>query len=113
MSEARLKAGLWVRAALRRCAVEGVDAVVAKMGDEDGGAVLVKLYRGPAACEVFAQTRDAQGRPAWMRATGSEPVSEERADAYIARATDIDRDLWVIAVEDRAGRVPFLEGVLG
>lgn len=113
MSEPKLRARLWVQAVLRRCAVEGVTAVVAAKGDEDGGAILVKLNRGAEGCEVFGQTRDAQGRMAWMRTTGPAPVPEERAEAAIARARDVDRDLWVIEVEDRAGRVPFLENVLG
>ena len=42
MSEPRLKARLWVQAAIRRCIVENVSAVVAAKGDENAGAVLVK-----------------------------------------------------------------------
>lgn len=113
MSEPRLKAKLWVQAALRRCSGEGIAAVVARKGDEDAGAVLVRVNRGgEAGSEVFAQTRDAEGRPAWMRATGPLPVPEPQADAYIARACTIDADLWVIEIDDRQGRVPFLERVL-
>lgn len=112
MTEPKLKAKLWVQAALRRCTVEGITAVVVRKGDEDGGTILVKLNRGPAGCEVFTQTRDAEGRPAWLRATGAAPVPEDKADAAIARAREVDWDLWVIEVEDREGRVPFLERVL-
>ena len=112
MSEPRLKARLWVQAAIRRCIVENVSAVVAAKGDENAGAVLVKLNRGEAGCEVFAQVRDGAGNPAWLRATGADPVPEDRADAYVARARDVDCDLWVIEVDDRAGRVPFLENIL-
>jgi len=112
MSEPRLKAKLWVQAAIRRCIVENVSAVVSAKGDENAGAVLVKLNRGALGCEVFSQVRDGDGNPAWLRATGLAPVPEDRADAYIARARDIDCDLWVIEVDDRAGRVPFLENIL-
>ena len=112
MSEPRLKARLWVQAAIRRCMVENVAAVVAAKGDETAGAVLVKLNRGADGCEVFSQVRDGAGQPAWLRATGPEPVPEARADAYVARAREVDCDLWVIEIDDRAGRVPFLENIL-
>lgn len=112
MTEPKLRASLWVHAALRRCAVEGITAVVAKKGDADAGTVLVKLYRGEVGCEVFTQIRDGAGQLAWLRATGPDPVPEERAESYIARARAVDGDLWVIEVEDRAGRVPFLERIL-
>ena len=112
MSEPRLKAKLWVHAAIRRCTVLAIPAVVVAKGDEDAGAVLVKLNRGAAGCEVFTQVRDGTGEAAWMRATGSGPVAEDKADAYIRRQRDIDSDLWVLEVEDREGRVPFLERIL-
>ncbi|MGE5545638.1 MAG: DUF1491 family protein [Solirubrobacterales bacterium] len=112
MTEPKLKAKLFIHAAIRRCTVEGLYATVVKKGDEDAGAVLVKLNRGAAGCVVFAQVRDKDGRLAWMAATGGEPVPEEKADAYIARAREIDYDLWVIEVESPSGRVPFIEGVI-
>lgn len=110
MTEAKLKARLWVQAALRRCSIAAIPAVVARKGDADAGAILIKLNRGAAGCQVFTQTRDGAGRLAWLRASGPDPVPEARADALIARARDVDWDLWVIEVEDPAGRVPFLEG---
>jgi GMP synthase (glutamine-hydrolysing) len=112
VTEPKLKAKLWVQAALRRCMVEGIMATVARTGDADAGTIVVKLYRGAAGCEVFTQIRDGAGHLAWLRATGADPVPEDRADSYIARAREVDGDLWVIEVEDRAGRVPFLERIL-
>ncbi|CAA7627580.1 DUF1491 family protein [Magnetospirillum sp. SS-4] len=113
MSEPRLKARLWIHAAIRQCGVLGVPAMVVSKGDDDAGAILVKLNRGEGGCEVFTQVRDGDGRPAWLRATGSEPVDEARADAYIRRQREHDRDLWVLEVEDRHGRLPFIERILG
>lgn len=112
MTEPKLKAKLFVHAAIRRCGVENIPAVVVRKGDEDAGTVLVKLNRFEAGCEVFTQVRDPEGRLAWMRATGPEPVPEAKADAYIERQRDIDYDLWVLEVESRDGRVPFIERVI-
>jgi hypothetical protein len=112
MSEPRLKAKLWVHAAIRQCGVLGIPAMVVASGDADAGAVLVKLNRGAAGCEVFTQVRDGEGRAAWLRATGAEPVEEAKADAYIGRQRGYDSDLWVLEVEDREGRLPFLDRIL-
>lgn len=112
MTEPRLKARLWVHAAIRRCSILAIPAVVVKSGDPDAGAVLVKLNRGAAGCEVFTQVRDGNGEAAWLRATGPVPVPEDKADAYIRRQRDIDSDLWVLEVEDREGRLPFLDRIL-
>lgn len=110
MSEPKLKAKLWVHATLRRCTVEGLFATVVHKGDDDAGTVLVKVNRGrEAGCDVYTQVRDRDGQPAWLRATGAEPVPEDKADAYIARARDIDYDVWVIEVESRDGAVAFID----
>lgn len=113
MTEPKLKAKLFVHAALRRCDIEAIPAVVARKGDEDAGTVLVRVNRARDQCEIYTQVRDATGRLGWLRATGAEPVADERADAYIARARDIDYDLWVIEIDSPKGRVPFIEAVLG
>ncbi|MBI3447172.1 MAG: DUF1491 family protein [Magnetospirillum sp.] len=112
MTEPRLKARLWVHAAIRRCSILAIPAVVVASGDPDAGAVLVKLNRGPGGCEIFTQVRDGNGDAAWLRATGAEPVAEDKADAYITRQREIDSDLWVLEVEDKDGRLPFLERIL-
>lgn len=104
MSEPKLRARLWVQARIRQCDAEGLPAVVARRGDPDAGAVLVKLNQGARGCVVLTQVRTAEGRLAWMRGTGPDPVPEAQADAYIERQTRYDEDLWVLEIEDRDGR---------
>ncbi|MFC7551581.1 DUF1491 family protein [Pseudoroseomonas wenyumeiae] len=96
--EPRLKAGLWASMAIRMADLAGRPAMVLRKGDEDAGGILCVL-RGREGCVVLVQTRDAEGRPAWMRGTGKDPVPEPEADAYVARQTARDPDLWVIEFE--------------
>lgn len=41
----RLKSEIWVKAYIRRCAGEGVPAVVVRRGDEDAGVIFLKVSR--------------------------------------------------------------------
>ena len=81
MSEARVKAKLWVQMALRLGAGAGRPGVVVRSGDPDAGGILVML-RGRAGTVVLSQVRSGSGEAAWMRGTGATPVEEARADAY-------------------------------
>lgn len=107
MSEPRLKTSLWVQACVRRANVENIGCMVLRKGDPDGGAVLVKLLQAGTGCTVLAETRAPDGGRAWVRGTGTAPVDEAAADAYIERNRRIDPDLWVVEIDDRAGRLPF------
>jgi hypothetical protein len=95
MSEPRLKTEIWVKMALRLGDVAGRPGVMLRRGDRDAGGVLVVLRAAGGLC-VLSQFRTAEGEPAWMRATGAEPVDEQAADAYLARQVRSDPDLWVI-----------------
>ena len=41
----RLKSEIWVKAYLRRCTVNGASGVVARHGDDDAGAIFIKIVR--------------------------------------------------------------------
>jgi GMP synthase (glutamine-hydrolysing) len=107
MAEVRLKAKLWVQAAVRACLSLGLTATVARKGDDDAGAILIKQNLMGAGFFVLTQIRTADGTQAWLRGTGPEPVEEEKADSYISRQIDRDWDIWVIEIDDREGRLPF------
>ena len=111
MSEARLRTDVWVKAHIRRCMVEGVPATLARRGDAAGGLVILKLTQPGRGCRVLSQSRDLDGRLAWLPALKGELVEETDADAYIARAVERDPDLWVVEIEHRDGWHPF-EGKL-
>ncbi len=98
MAEPRLKAGLWVKMALRMADRDGHPGVVLRKGDADSGGVLVVL-RGRDGLAVLSQVRAADGALAWMRATGADPVGQDAADAYISRQVRYDPDIWVLEFE--------------
>lgn len=102
MSEASLKSGLWVKAQIRLCDIRAMPAVVARRGDADAGAVYLKLIRRDG-CEVLVQGRDMDGRRAWRRPLGEKRVAESDADAYLARQSGYDPDLWILEIEDPDG----------
>lgn len=101
----RLKSEIWVKAYIRRCAVEGVPAVVVNRGDEDAGVIFIKIARLDGTADLFgpapAGLVDRLDRE-WSPVRAA--AAESEVDALIARERDMDRDIWIIEVEDRAGR---------
>jgi hypothetical protein len=106
----RLKTAIWVAAYLRRCEVEGVFGVVRRRGAEEAGAVFVRVSRldgtsdlfGPAPQSAFEATQTAAR--AFTPSLTAQPASDETVEAYLAREIKFDPDVWIVEVEDRAGR---------
>lgn len=107
MTEPRLRSGIWIAATLRRYDAAGIPATIARKGDADGGALMVKMNQYERGCSVLTQARTGSGELVWMRVTGPVPVEEAVCDAYLLKAAQRDPDLWVIEIEDREGRVLF------
>jgi len=101
-----VKAGLWVKMALRMADRAGRAGVVLRKGDPDSGGVLVVL-RGREGLSVLSQVRAADGAQAWLRATGPAPVDQAAADAYVERQVRFDPDLWVLECDAPDGLPPF------
>ena len=98
----RLTARFWVDAYLTRLRLHDIPAFVVAHGDDTGGAVLVKLATLDGKAVAFTRGFDLEtGDRKWQElCAGAEP----EVDAAIARQRGFDPDLWVIEVEDRAGR---------
>ena len=67
------------------------------------------VLRGRQGLAIFSRIAGPDGEPAWLRAVGPQPLGEADADAYIARQTARDPDLWVIEL-DVPDLVPPFEG---
>ncbi|MBV9556087.1 MAG: DUF1491 family protein [Pseudolabrys sp.] len=115
----RLKSAIWVAAYLRRCNGEGAFAAVRRRGAEDAGAIFVIINRlegravlyGPAPQTAFEDAKPSDR--AFIAMLGSsEPVPEADIETRLAKEVRFDPDVWIIEVEDRAGRT-FLDNVVG
>jgi hypothetical protein len=104
----RLKSEIWVKAYLRRCRVAGADALLVRRGDEDAGAIYVKVSRLDGTATLFgpapAGLDEAREDRLWQPCLKGVPVAETEADAFLQRQVSFDYDIWIVAVEDRAGR---------
>jgi hypothetical protein len=101
----RLKSEIWVKAYLRRCNGDGAPAVVVHRGDVDAGVILIKIAHLDGTADLFgpapAGLVDRLDRE-WVPVRTA--AAESDVDALIRREIDMDRDIWVLEVEDRAGR---------
>ena len=111
MSEPRLKTAIWASMAVRRADQLGRSGMVLRRGDADAGGVLAVLRNRNGAIVVLSQTRRLDGAPAWLRATGNEPVDQPTADAYVDRQVARDPDLWVLEF-DAPDLTPPFEAIL-
>lgn len=98
----RLTARFWVDAYLARLRLYDIPAFVVAHGDDTGGAVLVKLATLDGRAVLYQRTFDLMsGARRWdVLSSGAEP----EVDSAVARQRGFDPDVWVIEVEDRAGR---------
>ncbi len=112
----RLKSGIWVAAYLRRCNIEGAFAAVRRRGAEEAGAVFIKISRldgtgtlyAPAAQSAFDEEKPTD-RMFTAVVGGETAVADADIEARLQREIRFDPDVWVVEVEDRAGR-NFLDG---
>ena len=118
LKQMRLKSGIWVAAYLRRCNVEGIFAAVRRRGAEEAGAIFIKINRldgtgalyGPAPQTAFDEAQPADRLFTALvgaRCAGAGADIEARLEREIR----FDPDLWIVEIEDRAGR-NFLDNVL-
>ncbi|SIO52291.1 hypothetical protein SAMN05444722_3052 [Rhodovulum sp. ES.010] len=98
----RLTSDFWIKAYLARLRLAGIPAFVVTHGDDTAGAVLVKLNTLDGQARAFQRSFDlSTGDRVWVVLAEGH---EAEVDAAIARQRGFDPDLWVIEVEDRAGR---------
>jgi hypothetical protein len=107
----RVTSALWVSALVRRYYGMGAIATVARRGAEEAGAIFIlvdqlggmtDLY-GPAPQSSFDEARPSDRL--FQKLANSE--NAEAISARVERERKFDPDLWVVAIEDRDGRLLF------
>lgn len=109
MTHHRLHTALWVEAHLRTLDLAAIPYYVVNKGAYASGTVMLKLVAPEQGCKLLIQERDIDGKLGWINALNTEIVEESKADDYIRRAIARDSDVWVIEVEDKQYRNPFLD----
>jgi hypothetical protein len=104
----RIKSELWVKAYLRRCQVEGAPAVIVRRGEEAAGAIFICIDKRDGTVSLYgpapAGLSGSETERRWVSCFGPRSVSEAEAGVYLDRQRKFDADLWIVEVEDRAGR---------
>ncbi|MGD9501777.1 MAG: DUF1491 family protein [Methyloceanibacter sp.] len=104
----RIKSEVFVKAYLRLCQAAGVPVVVVRRGDESAGAIFIRIDSLDGSVALYgpapsgAEGADTERR--FVSCFGQRRATMAEADVYLARQLKFDEDLWIIEVEDRAGR---------
>jgi hypothetical protein len=104
----RLKTEIWVKAYLRVRSASGVSAMVVRHGDDDAGAVFVKVATLDGRAQLYGPApsgfEPTGADRSWVPHLAKPTTTEADVDAYLERQSEFDPDLWIIEVEDRQGR---------
>ena len=102
----RLRSDFWVSAYLRRCGVEGVDAVLRKRGAAEAGAIFVKVDQLDGTASLYGPAPqlflDESGERLFMPVLKA--VTPLDVEERMTRELRFDSDLWLVEVDDQAGR---------
>lgn len=104
----RVRSDFWVAAYLRRCAVEGIGAVLRRRGAAEAGTIFIKVDRLDGQSALFGpapQSEIEAGDRRFARLHQSDWIETFAAEERLRRELSFDVDLWIIEVEDRLGRV--------
>ena len=104
-----LRADIFVSAYLRRCMSEGAYAVLRRRGAAEAGAIFVKVDRLDGTCVLYGPAPQTELAEAgvdriWTRAHKDETLDGASAEERLRKEIQFDPDLWIIDVDDRAGR---------
>ena len=103
----RLRSDFWVQAHLRRCGVEGIDAVLRRRGAAEAGAIWVKVDRLDGTADLYApapQSLVEEGGTSRLFQAVLAGADSADVEARIGREVRFDSDLWIVEIDSRDGR---------
>ncbi|MFD1333689.1 DUF1491 family protein [Methylopila musalis] len=105
---ARLTSEFWVSAYVRRCHLEGAFALVRKRGATEAGAIFIVVDRLDGDNDLYGPAPQSEARDDGVDRSFErigERLNGLEVEEKLARERRFDSDLWIVAVEDRQGRV--------
>jgi hypothetical protein len=104
----RVRSEVWVGAYLRRCQAQGVPVVISRRGDEAAGAIFILIHKLDGTISLYgpapAGLAGGESERRWVNCFGERRVLTAEAEIYLGKQREFDSDLWIVEVEDRAGR---------
>lgn len=81
---------------------------MARHGDDDAGAIFIKVVRQDQMVAVFspapAGLDDSDFDRRWVERFDQGFVPDAEAEAMLEREVRFDSDVWIVEIEDRQGR---------
>src|SRR4249919_3119146 len=99
MSARRLPAKLEVSGLVRQIEADGGFATILNKGDADGGALLLVISSRGRHVGSLERILDIGGAYQWQRTGPSESAGSGELQAFLAKRTRFDPDLWVVEVD--------------
>ena len=104
----RLRSQVWVQAYLRACHAQLISAAVVRHGDDDAGAIYIKVNYLDGTAQLFgpapAVSDDFAYTQSWTAQMDGGNIREQTVDDFLHQQERFDSDLWIIEVEDKHGR---------
>ncbi len=104
----RLPAKLEVSGLIRAAQAAGGFAAVLHTGEVDGGTILVVTLENGAKARLFERMPQLDGTRKWAESRAQDVDNKGEFDAYLARRTAQDPDVWVVELD-----VAFPERLIG
>ncbi|MFL5236933.1 MAG: DUF1491 family protein [Rhizomicrobium sp.] len=99
----RIKTAIQIKAIIRRAEVAGAQAFLVRRGQEDAGALYLKVARLDGTFMVLNQARRGDGELVWTKPLG-DSVDEASASKYLEKQLRFDPDIWILEIEDSQSR---------
>ncbi len=96
---ARLAAGIFVSALMRRTQAEGGHAMLLARGDENAGAVMIQILEKGQFYGLFERIMTLDTGYSWQCVVQQVIDNIREIDDYVARRRARDPDLWVIELD--------------
>ena len=99
---ARLRSKIWVQAYLKRLEIQNIAAYVSAHGDDNSGAIIIKVIKMDGSSQLYQKTFDLQNnRNVWVKIMEG---SDMEIDTLLEKQKVTDPDIWVVEVESANGQ---------